>query len=588
MKDEESEEIWTMSLQWIGIAHEAEMRELRKVLEGRFENKDLAARHQVASERGWAAYEAYIQSEENEGELSIYIRWVQHTNEAEKAELRTEIFTGNMAEESLKIDVQDLKEDAQAEIDALKKERDEAEKKLERVTTSKTRINDAAKRYKSQNDQLHKDLEDWKQRTTEAMAVAEDLKGKLEKSQRKCDMLKAKVPYAQTVLSIMDKDHDIQQLRKANQGLETEKAQCLTSLRFNWEKLNEKEEELRKNRKELQLAANEVGFIHAQNMQYRSATENHPEKSAHIDGLLKRKDEAYSDLLKRYNECAEQRAEQEKGRDVDREHFAGVREELKQEIKYLESKVDDLEDGQSRYQKQNEKICGMFTRKIFKDDMIDAINAEHDLLKQDNASLVRSVRSKEVHVQEKIAEISPLKVRIIELEHTVESSAPKLRDLETEVNGLTTRNCELHVALQTMEGDLEGQIRDFRAELAQEKRRMEDFIRQGASATVQQTLDSKDEEIEKLRTLYAEARNNAWHWFNGVEELREDFDPVIWDNKIGNWPNELRERRLSIAEKMLTDLEKKLKEKGIWEEIRGDVDPRHRELDAAVESIDRL
>ena len=109
--------------------------------------------------------------------------------------------------------------------------------------------------------------------------------------------------------------------------------------------------------------------------------------------------------------------------------------------------------------------------------------------------------------------------------------------------------------MQTLEGDLEQQIRDLKTQLQDGKQKLQDFIKDGSSPSVQLYLDTKNHEINTLRTNLRAAESLVWQWQNRATELRAGFDPLLDANEIGDWESELMRQRLSTAEKMLRELE---------------------------------
>ena len=322
-------------------------------------------------------------------------------------------------------------------------------------------------------------------------------------------------------------------------------------------------------------------------MRYRAALEDQPERTALLDGLLKRKDEVYNDLARRYDLCANQRMEQQMARDIDREHFSGVRQELHREIANLKEYIEELVETSAIYRKQNKDLCDVFTERLFDEDMVNAINAEYEVQKKDNASLVKMVQSREVRIQEIIAEIPPLKVRIVELENALETSKLAQDRFQIEANGLDLRKSDLELALQTQEMDFDIRMKDAEVELQKEKQKFEDVFKDGSPSSVQRYFDLKNREMDNLRANYQQLEECTWGYKHRVIELYAGFDPVINGHDYGlNTDAEGKEQRLRIAERALRGLEHNLKEIGIWSEVRGEVDPRLQNLEEMEALID--
>lgn len=542
-------------------------------------------KHRAVSEQSWHIYLISAKDEQAkavEQEWAAYVQWLRFLHEAEVAELHTELFAAEATVQARDVEIANDYDDYQANLDALKEERDEAEKKLservEELDDVRNRLRNSeheTKVLRGERDEMRRNLQTWQQRTKEAMEIAESLKADLNAAQEERAVLATGSSAAKM---IQDQTAQIQILQTNLQHHENEKNEFRGAFEFLMVKYSEEQEKNTKLQIDMHYAGLEVGYIHLLNIGYRDALEDQPERAAHLDALLKRKDEVYNDIAQRYDECAEQRAEQQRMRNIDREHFSGVQEELYRQIAGQKQEIEELKRSRDIHQKQNEEICDMFTRKIFKEDMVKAINAEHEILKKDNASLIKMVRSREVRVQEVIAEIAPLKMRIVELENALETSTFKQRELQAEANGLNIRKCNLEVALETQEGDAEQKIKELEAQLQAEKQQLEGIIKDAASPSIQRYLDVKNREIENLRAERNDFNEQRWNWYHRAIELQADFDPVLDANRV-NIGCEGREVRFRVAERMLKELEGKLKERGIWEEIRGAVDPRCRELE---------
>ena len=84
------------------------------------------------------------------------------------------------------------------------------------------------------------------------------------------------------------------------------------------------QEEVKRLKAENHFAQIEVSHCHAINAQYRNEMENaDPARTAHIDGHLKCKDEAFAELEIRAADCAEQLAEEQKNRAIDNVYAQG-------------------------------------------------------------------------------------------------------------------------------------------------------------------------------------------------------------------------------------------------------------------------
>ena len=446
--------------------------------------KDLVQRHRAHSEYCRDIYkECYtdiFKNEENDAEWLDCVEWVKHKYELEKKELRTEIFTAGGIIKGLENELDSNLEDYQADLDCMKEERDEAEEKLElrnqqlrNIGEQKRKAQAEVKTAKKEIEKLHKELEASRRQTVEAEGNAEDLKTGLQQANEEIRML---CSANATAWTIFEQRSQINHLQAVNQHLEHDKVRIAESL----------DSAIATNNQQAEMAALSQGLAAAHNQaiamenrvfEYQASRENQPELTAHLDGLLKLKDEVNDDLRARYQQCAEQRMESEKMRAIDREHFLGVRAELQRDLATQKEEIGGLKDCREKFRWESEQIRELFARKIFKDDVVEVINAEHEALKNDNAFLISMVGAREAHVKEAMAKLPPLEVKIIELESAMEKSQAKQTELQAEVNGLTTRKGDLEVARDLQEIALNVRQEDLDKAEA-EKQRLEAILRE--------------------------------------------------------------------------------------------------------------
>lgn len=464
----------------------------------------LAEKHHAVSLKAWSIYADLVRNEENEKDWVACIRWMDYIYEGEKAEMRTELFTAECTVKSREIEIENNLEDHQAEINELRDERIDAEEKVEkqvqqlkRAADKRKQIRLEAKSTKDENLKLKKELEESQGRTKEAMSIAEALRADLDKVKAERDMLTSSSPAAQIILLQKAQNLDMQE---EVQYLEREKTVLQGCLENVMAKQAEKDEEIRELTEALECTFREAEHFQKLALQYYCALEGSPEQAANLDGILKRKDEAHEDLLRRYNECAKKRAEHQMMRDVDREHFLGVRATLKKEIVNKKQEIEGLKVSCHGFQIQLEDIRDMLTRQLYPEDVVKAMNAEYELRKKDNDYLIKMVRAREVDVEERMAEIAPLKAQIVELENAVEAGAHQQEELQALINGKDMCNGVLREELVTQGGLLGGKICDLEARLQVESQRLKDLLQNTASPSVQRCIDSKDREIGNLRS----------------------------------------------------------------------------------------
>ena len=415
--------------------------------------KDLVDRHRAYSENSWQVYNNYYKNKEAEWIVEI-VGWL-FLKENEKRELRSELWTAENTIKAREVDIANNNDDYEAELGGLKEERDEAKRDLEkrvrqlkRAEEKKQKVQVEAKEANEECKKLRRELAASQQQTIEAKSIAEDLKARLDHVNGE---LRTFLSTNASTRMILEQRTQIHQLQASNIVLERQKNEVYEALEAATAKNDSQEVEIDELTQGVIAAQNHAKFYQDKALSYQSCFEEQPERTAHLDNLLKRKDEVYDNLLVRYKQCAEQKMEQEKARAIDRETFVGVRAGLLRSLATKKEKIKGLKKNRNDFQALSEEIREMFTKKIFPNDVVKAINSEHEILRQDNAFLALMVRARETHVQEQIAKISPLQVQIIELESAMEKSQAKQTELQAEVNGLTTWKGDLEVARDLQE-----------------------------------------------------------------------------------------------------------------------------------------
>ena len=434
-------------------------------------------------------------------------------------------------------------------------------------------------------EKIREELYTWRKQAREAQARNETLKKDLGLIQAERDVLATRNATAQR---LREQASQIDHLQTANDNLMRENQRCNGCIQNMLRKYRQKEDDLADAQKQLKLAGLEVAYIHQVNAGYRVDFEDHPERSAHLDGVLKRKNEAHSQLQSRYDECAKELQKEQVMRRVDEEQASGVRLSLKREIHHQTKTIEHLEESRNGFQKQNSQIREMLTQKLVHDDVLEIMNQEYQLIKADNASLINMVNTREATVEETMGEIAPLKAQIAKLRSQLEVSEFEQGELQAEVNSLTTRKTSVEFNLQTLEIAHEIQAKDLSAAIEAEKQKLQDLIKDGPSQLVQNYLQSQDAEITRLQSKVQAVTECAYNWHNRAVEVTADFDPFcVHANQIADWDIETKAHRLRVAEGRLRVLETRLKELGIWEDIWGEVDPRDRELRETTEALMR-
>ena len=205
----------------------------------------------------------------------------------------------------------------------------------------------------------------------------------------------------------------------------------------------------------------ELGQLLEANVGYRAIIEDNgdvdPARTAHVDGLLKRKDKAFADLEERARECAVELGEERMKRRGEAvysiQRMRGVEEELAHRLNYIEA----LSESRDELEKQNEEIVGFSRGKIFHDDALKIILKNYDVLKKDNARFKKALNERHCYVLEAKKEVAELAAKAVATEHEMEKERLVHRTTVQDVNGLTVVNNQLRARLEIEREMVEGE-----------------------------------------------------------------------------------------------------------------------------------
>ncbi len=318
---------------------------------------------------------------------------------------------------------------------------------------------------------------------------------------------------------------------------------------------------MKKLKAENRFAQIEVGHCHAINVQYRNEMENaDPERTAHIDGHLKRKDEAYAELEIHAADCAEQLAEEQKNRAIDNVYAQGKITDLNKELAHHSSMIAALTEGRDSLMKQKEEIFQMFKEKIFPIDVGQAFRHDYDVIQKDNALLIKIINERHRYLEDTEKPIADLKAEKLILEHAAGMDQLKQRQLQQSVNGLEAKNGELQNKVQVQTELREEAEEQSNARAQQQAEEIERLLTHGAEDGWRRLLQAQAQELANCRGEVTRLTGLAEQWRMRAIEVQDDFSPMLHFAEVRDWGAEQSRWRLHHAERRAAQSEKREKE----------------------------
>ena len=321
------------------------------------------------------------------------------------------------------------------------------------------------------------------------------------------------------------------------------------------------EEQIKKLRAENHFAQLEVGHCNAANALYRAAGEDdNPARTAHLDSLLKRKDEALADLEERAAGYADALAEEQRRRAVDKVYHEGKIRGFRNELAHRINMNQALSEGKSILKEQNDEFLRMFENKIYQDDMIKAFLRENKAVEKDNVLLTNMINERKCYILATEKELSDLKEQKIHDDHIAACALAHHRQTQQSLNGLMYVNHQLNAKVELQEemreearAELEGQIQQRTDELRQ-------TVQFGADDFLLRRVQAQEAQIAFLGNEMTQLIRLAHHWRTRALEQQEDFCPIFNGAEVADWDAEDTRYRLHDAERQIQKLQRAIRE----------------------------
>lgn len=499
--------------------------------------------------------------------------WTELWHQAEVKELKAQLFVAEGTVESREVDIANNQEDFEAELQDVKEERDEALRAVkqhkrnfriaegQRIKCSnEARVAKEEKiRLERQVDDLKKALETEKE-TTEY--VKDGLNQQLNEQTATNNNILAAAHRLQADFDLISNGNDmaaeIFRLRAETAMLSQDKQ----NLEQDISRLCDIEAEnvfLKAENKDADL---EVGFLHNKMFGYRWVLEDEdPARTAGIDGRLKRMDEERERLEAQVVEYHAALNAEKEGRAIDREHFMGQLKVEQTKVQFEKDKSTVVERSRDSCWEQKEGILEMLKGKVYKDDVVNTLTEDNEILRQDNNLLVAMIHDRESRTHDAKELEASLRIEIIKLTTAATTANEKVRQAEININGLELHNNRLELQEQVEESILKLSIDNKSLQISTEQQRncIQELVDQGPDQYMREGLKAKDITIDHLNGEIARinGQNMQWkqHWIESHDGFCHvyDFDQV---NDLPDWTAKDMQTRLNFAERATVQLRK--------------------------------
>lgn len=309
-------------------------------------------------------------------------------------------------------------------------------------------------------------------------------------------------------------------------------------------------------RAENHFAQLEVGYCHAANACYRATLEDeNPARTAHLDGLLKRKDEAYAELESRAAECAHLLAEEKKQSAVDNIYNLHKTHGLELELAHRLNVIQALTEGRDILKGQNDSIIQLFKSKIYPGDAMNAILRDSETIQKDNALLSKMLQERKCYVLDAEKSSADLKAAAAITQHAIETERLTHRTTLQSLNGLTATNNALASRIEILTEIHAERQRELTAQLRALKSEIEHVRAFGADHVLTHRLRNQEAHIGALNKQLEKLNGQVEHWRLRVLEGGEGFCPMWEGEEVGGEEAEALRLRAWRGERRVRELE---------------------------------
>lgn len=459
------------------------------------------------------------------------MEWMKVAHQTEIAELQSQVFAAETILEARNVDLANQRDDHEADLritETLTKERSDLRKRLSERSTE---LRNAKKGIKT----LQSSLEETR-------------------TQRFADEVSAEHSRTESVVRITNLESQNESV-KENLKYATEEIARLRS------EATATQEELKELRAQNHHAQIEVGHLHLANAGYRSELEDsNPARTAHIDGYLKCKDEAFTELEMRAASCAEELSEEKRNRAVDNVYAESKIGGLTKELAHRSNMIAALTEGRGILQGQKEEIFQMFERRISLEDIDEVFRHDYDIVQKDNALLIKMIDERKCYLEDAEKPVADLKADKLILEYAKRSDQLRIQQMQQSINGLEAQKGELQDKVTILEELSQEAEQDFNAQLQRQALEIERLLHNGTEDGWQRRSQAQAQELVNCRGEITRLAGLADQWRMRHMEVQDGFCPMWNQDEVRDWTSEESRWRLHHAERRAAEMEKREKE----------------------------
>ncbi|KAL9077003.1 MAG: hypothetical protein Q9161_000636 [Pseudevernia consocians] len=530
-------------------------------------------KHGIWDDHCWLMLADHLKTEEQETQdttWEVVVEWLKFAHQTEVAELRSQVFIADAIRQARDVDLANEKDDHDADLktmETLKEERSKARRCLSERTTELRSTKKELRTLKKSIEETREqravdetsvedgDTEEGGVRLTGAsspnMSEVRDLHEDPDTRVQSSGETGGEVDQEGSVARVKDLEMQNETL-KENLEYATDEVARLRS------EAKPTQDEVKKLRAENHFAQLEVGHCHALNAGYRQEMEDtNPARVAHLDGYLKRKDEAYAELEMRAADSAAQLADEQKNRAIDNVYAEGKINGLNKELAHQFNVVAALTEGRDDLNEQKEAIFLMFEKKIFPSDVDEAFRHDYDIIQKDNAFLAKMVNERRSSLEDAEKPVADLKAEKLILENEARSDQLKQRQMQQSINGLEVEKGELQNKVEILTDLREEDQEEFNGKTKQQAEEIERLLRDGAENGWRRLLQAQAQELVNCRGEVTRLAGLAEQWRMRAVEVQDDFCPMFHFAEVRDWNAEESRWRLHHAERRAAELEKK-------------------------------
>lgn len=321
------------------------------------------------------------------------------------------------------------------------------------------------------------------------------------------------------------------------------------------------EEEVKVLKAQNHFAQLEVGHCHAANACYRAAAEDdNPARTAHLDGLLKRKDEAYTELEERAAECAKMLAEEKKQRAIEKEYSAAEIRGMHKELAHRFKVIEALTESRDIFKAQNDWVFQMFQGKISQNNVIEAFMRDYLVIQKDNSLLIKMIKERQCYMVNTEKQLADLKAEKIANDHAAHADYLEHRQTQQSLNGLIYVNSQVNAKIE-LQDDMRSELKEeLEGQLKQQAAEFQALLLSGADDWLIQRQQAQEQQIDFLNAKITEANGIANQWRIRSLEQDDGFCPLNDFSEVADFNAEETRWRLKEAERQVVHLQQVVRE----------------------------